>query len=283
MENEIYEIDLGTAEFYVMTNVASFVKRMDTRDSGKAFLRTHVHSTYELFAVIKGEITLETEDGENTYSNSIFIVPPNLSHATTANDAVAVVINFVPKPPKNSTSKALSLIEETLSQGVQNMKMSANARFYCERLTDASEDSAVNTKPYLLSLLFAEVFSDSLKADNAYSPRNKSQYLSIIESHISMYSDRKIYLEDLADKLHLCSRQVARIIKKEYGCTLSELVNRHKVGVAAMMLVKSDMKISEISAAVGYDSQKDFRINFKRVFGIPPTEYRKEHGNKQPT
>ena len=43
---------------------------------------------------------------------------------------------------------------------------------------------------------------------------------------------------------------------------------------AKKLLTETDMKIIEISQAVGYDNEKHFMKIFKATWGVSPTEYR---------
>ena len=48
-----------------------------------------------------------------------------------------------------------------------------------------------------------------------------------------------------------------------------------KVAEAKRLLETSDMRVNEISQAVGYENEKHFMKIFKATLGVSPTEYRK--------
>ena len=87
-------------------------------------------------------------------------------------------------------------------------------------------------------------------------------------------------IEDLAKSVFLSSRQVRRIIKKQRGCTFSQLITQMKMKSACELLKTTDMKVTEIASRIGYDSLSGFYSAFKSYHKILPKEYRKL--NKKP-
>lgn len=57
-----------------------------------------------------------------------------------------------------------------------------------------------------------------------------------------------------------------------------EYIARIKVSKAKIMLLDSDMPISEISEKLGYTSPTYFGIVFRKYEGISPSEFRKTGG-----
>ena len=71
---------------------------------------------------------------------------------------------------------------------------------------------------------------------------------------------------------------LARLVKKEYGCTLHEYIFRLRLEEAHRRIVYTGEKIESISLNVGYDSFSHFNRIFKQHFGITPSALRKKHG-----
>lgn len=63
---------------------------------------------------------------------------------------------------------------------------------------------------------------------------------------------------------------IQAVYRKQF-CELSQ-GNPHERG--KKLLTETDMKIIEISQAVGYDNEKHFMKIFKATCGVSPTEYR---------
>ena len=279
MQKELYKIDLGAVRLSVRTHNASFGQNITSKNVEEAELlyQVHTHSSYELFAVVGGEITIVTEKETYSCRDSIIIVPRNFRHYAVFGSASVVILNFIPQAIDNSVESLYNDVVSHISNEIFICPISENERFYSERLLEKENRvTFAEVEGNLLSLLFAEIFSRFTPREAVPIAQPKNQNVTVIDTYIALNSNRRICLEDLAKELHLCTKQVSRIIKKEHGCTLAELVVRHRIGIAQMLLAKTDMKTYEISESVGYESPKDFRMNFKKVCGMTPTEYRKQ-------
>ena len=63
------------------------------------------------------------------------------------------------------------------------------------------------------------------------------------------------------------------------GITPSDFIRNVRLKYAATLLTNSDISISEVSLKAGYNSQRTFSTNFKKMFGMLPSEYRGKDGN----
>ena len=83
--------------------------------------------------------------------------------------------------------------------------------------------------------------------------------------------------EALAKQFDLSVAALKIGFKGVYGSPIYTYIRRHKMNVAASMLVTDRKKrIIEIASAVGYDNPSKFAAAFKEIFGMPPTEYRND-------
>jgi AraC-like DNA-binding protein len=56
-----------------------------------------------------------------------------------------------------------------------------------------------------------------------------------------------------------------------------EHVTHLRMAMASGMLATTDQKIDVIAQSVGYENIFTFSAAFKRVVGVPPSEYRRTH------
>ena len=104
-----------------------------------------------------------------------------------------------------------------------------------------------------------------------------SNYLLIIEDIINNELDKKIDLQFVADRLFLSTKQTARIIKKHFNCSLSQLVLQKKLSIACMLLTNTELKISEIINIINVETSNYFFRVFKKAYSVSPLQYRKMH------
>lgn len=72
---------------------------------------------------------------------------------------------------------------------------------------------------------------------------------------------------------------MSKLLHSITGQTFSDIVSKEKLTSACKLLVTTDMKISDISEAVGYASPEYFNKAFKKSMGVSPSVYRKEYEN----
>ena len=84
---------------------------------------------------------------------------------------------------------------------------------------------------------------------------------------------------DLAERVHMSTRQLNRIIQKEFGYSLMTYVNKLRSARARDLLVNSDESISRIAAAVGFANEFSFGKFFKRMEGMTPGAFRRSRFN----
>jgi AraC-like DNA-binding protein len=65
--------------------------------------------------------------------------------------------------------------------------------------------------------------------------------------------------------------------KRITGRTLSSFINEVRIGHAKKLLIDSDLNISEIAYASGYESLSNFNRRFQELTGLCPKRYRRQH------
>ena len=67
------------------------------------------------------------------------------------------------------------------------------------------------------------------------------------------------------------------LFRAVYGNSIAAHVREHRMESAASQLRETDEPIAEVARRVGYESQSRFSAEFKRQFGLLPTEYRRRY------
>ena len=85
---------------------------------------------------------------------------------------------------------------------------------------------------------------------------------------------RKLSLKEIAAVSGLSAPYFSTVFKEEMGENLSNYLNRLRVEKAASMLVTTEMPISEVAIACGFEDQSWFSKIFKNNTGFTPGKYR---------
>ncbi|MFD0712625.1 response regulator [Paenibacillus sp. GCM10027626] len=83
-----------------------------------------------------------------------------------------------------------------------------------------------------------------------------------------------ISLEYVADQVYLSPSYLSHLFKKETGQSFMKYVTSYRFEKSLELLLNTNMKISDISREVGYNSHSYFCSIFKNYYGLSPAQYR---------
>ena len=86
-------------------------------------------------------------------------------------------------------------------------------------------------------------------------------------------------LDELAEKLYLSKRQVARFLADKMNCSFSSLLQKQRIEHAKALIVSGTHTLDEIAYLSGYNSYKGFYNAFLRYEGVNPQTF-KDNLNK---
>lgn len=96
-------------------------------------------------------------------------------------------------------------------------------------------------------------------------------------NYISEYYDTRITLDEIAAKIGITPEYLGTQFHKEVGENFNLYIKNYRIGKAKKLLIGTEMKLLEISSAVGYSDSKYFSRVFREATGQIPAEYRKTH------
>lgn len=116
---------------------------------------------------------------------------------------------------------------------------------------------------------------ESLIAEIAFQSEN-----SAIVQRVHAYLEENYFrgdlsLEQTSSAMKLSAGYLSRVLKQQSGLSFIDYLTRLRVAKAAQLMIDPAVKIYEVAESVGFSSQHYFSRAFKRVFGIPPVDYRK--------
>jgi len=90
---------------------------------------------------------------------------------------------------------------------------------------------------------------------------------------------KDITLKELAEHFNYNHAYLSTIIKKYTGTSFSEMLYTFRFLKSCQLLIDTRHSIAEITEEVGCSNQTWFVHNFKKRYGISPSEYRKKYKN----
>lgn len=98
--------------------------------------------------------------------------------------------------------------------------------------------------------------------------------VAMTAEYLALHYDSSDSAQSLADKCYLSESQLRRRFTKAYGIPPIAYRNFLRSKVAAELLERTALPISEITERIGYASPSDFYRAFKKAYGTSPSAYR---------
>jgi len=119
---------------------------------------------------------------------------------------------------------------------------------------------------------FCVEYSDYLHQLESQSAGN---ILGMVEREIAEKYMTNISLKQLGERFYINSAYLGQLFKKQYGMSFKDYLNMVRINNSVELLANTDMKVYEISAAVGYQSVDYFVNKFVAQRGHTPAKFRK--------
>lgn len=104
--------------------------------------------------------------------------------------------------------------------------------------------------------------------------RRNEQRIKQMLNYIQEHYYETILLEDIAEAAAISKSECLRCFRDILGTTPLQYVNQYRLLVAAQNLAETDWQISEIGDGCGFGEMGYFSAQFKKKYGMTPTEYR---------
>ena len=97
------------------------------------------------------------------------------------------------------------------------------------------------------------------------------------QAFIETNFQKKITVEELAERCAMGRRTFERRFKKATSNTVVEYLQRVKIEAAKKSLEHNRKQVAEVMYDVGYTDTKAFRTTFKKITGLSPLDYRNKY------
>lgn len=236
----------------------------------------HFHAWQEVFLVWDEPLTLYTERQTKEYTNCVLLIPPMVRHTTIRSADYRMAVTH----QRSEKDKAESPLDRFLkSTEPVSIPIPAGLMYYAQEIEKqlaVPDDYSRDRISACLRLIFCEIAAAlTPRADKRQSEINET-YLETIEQFLVEFQ-QDINLGTVAKELGLSTRQVSRVIRKNYNATFSEMLCERRLDAAQRLLSHTDIPISEVVERVNFPSESYFYAKFKKRHGQTPQQYRRDH------
>ncbi|MRI00128.1 helix-turn-helix domain-containing protein [Kriegella sp. EG-1] len=102
----------------------------------------------------------------------------------------------------------------------------------------------------------------------------------IVHDFVSKNYQRKIYLKEIAKAVKMSEQSFSRFFTKMMGRSFFTFLNEYRINVSVRMLLDTQMSVSQIGYACGYESLPFYHKQFNKFMGSTPLSYQKQFKNK---
>ena len=162
-----------------------------------------------------------------------------------------------------------TLEKETLEECVQHLDALDQLRF---RPVGLHRGDIIGRLSLFLSCMARAVARDTDDLDEPSGPTHPAviSAMRVMEARLA----HRWTLTELATSLHLTPSYLVKLFRSSTGLPPIAYLNRHRVEVAASLLLHTDQPITHIGHSVGWPDQNLFARRFKAHFGLSATTYR---------
>ena len=97
-----------------------------------------------------------------------------------------------------------------------------------------------------------------------------------IDDYLSRHYTEEIDAESICEHFRIGRTTLYEIARQNYGVGIASHIRNLRIEKAKTLLIsESQMNISEIASACGFDDYNYFITVFKRIVGVPPKQYRR--------
>lgn len=135
----------------------------------------------------------------------------------------------------------------------------------------SKEISSIELGLYTMSLFYENIdFKEHVKS---FSPIHMNDFQKMM-NFISGHYMEKISLEDIAESANIGKTLCTKLFKKYVAKTPGEYLISYRITKSLEMLNTSDMSVTDIAYASGFNSASHYTKTFREVLGCTPLKYK---------
>ncbi len=254
----------------------------------------HSHSEYELLYTVRGD-GRQTVDGKDVIcrAGDLLLLRPDTYHYQSAEkiseDVERCSFRFFLRPPAPSAApneqKGYHALRDALDrifllrdgEGKLYDCFSRLHRELSERRLGYFECVRATCTLLLTELLrLAEADGDGIFPSEEL--RHATYFRNRIEGFLRWRYAEKVGIEELAEALHLSTRQTARLLHRYWGMSFVHKLTEVRLAQARVLLTETQTPLIKVATACGFQSYSYFCTCFRRATALSPGAYRTAYG-----
>ena len=242
----------------------------------------HWHRSIEIFAVFEGTLAFFINEEEYPLGSGEFILlNSNEIHSISSPEANRTIVLQIPMNVLRNVETGGGLILFTHSPKRQDSKiMELIGSMYQELQERGSEyEWKVQSDFFMLVYLLLTKYRKREILPEEIRHYRKLNRLSTITGYIRENHTKELSLEMVADRFGYSPSYLSRMFRKYAQTNYKTYLQNVRIEYGFRELANTDHTIGEIALNNGFPNQKAFTREFKKKYGILPSEYRRGQKN----
>ncbi len=127
-------------------------------------------------------------------------------------------------------------------------------------------------KLYTALAFFIKISGHKEKCENSY-----QSYVKAARNYIATNYSYGISVDEIADYVGISRSHLFRAFKTYTGESPKEYLSNYRINTACTLLRETNLSITAISKSVGFENNLYFSKAFRKIKGMSPSQYAKEH------
>ena len=215
---------------------------------------------------------------------SLLAVPPGVKHirVPSSGDCAWSCFGFSAKPVRAEKQVMYPLFRRCFLGGqpfvLEDVPELCRNVYRCCRTEDPVGKKYRSC--HLLHVL-AEIMETAEKTDVSCTegnadPTGSIDRLSMLDHILGSEFTADINAHTVAQRVFMSERQLDRVARKRYGCSVHQVITEKRTEAARELLRSTDMPVERIGGLAGFPSKNCFYREFEKRFGMTPLQYRKQ-------
>lgn len=237
----------------------------------------HSHKFHEIYYLISGKTDYFIKDKSYALeAGSVVFIPANTLHKTLSagSDRKRYLIHFT----DNTLGIDPNILKEVFR--ITEVNIPLKKRVIFESILEKALYEDTHGDEYSTTLqvnMFQEFLLRLLRIQKTLiAPEQIAvpSYITEVLQYINANFSTPLSVADLSKMVFMNESQLSRTFKRVNGIGINEYINSLRILQAEKLLTDTNMPITDIAHACGFNSSSYFTATFKSIKGITPLKYR---------
>lgn len=239
----------------------------------------HWHRSIEIFAVFKGKLYfLLNEKKIPLHEGQFVIVNSNEVHSVFSSKPNLTIVLQIPLSAfeKYFTDEQFILFSHQVSTQDDKMMKLIEEMYEIYIKKECGYELKVQSLFYMMMYLLVTVYRETEADEDMVHMHKRLNKLADITSYIRDNYKNDLSLKNIADMFGYSPTYLSKLFQKYEKINYKAYLQSVRVEYAYKDLIGTDKRISEIAESHGFPNQKAFANEFRKKYGMLPSEYRKK-------